>query len=71
MDIDVPVAKTAVSPKPAVGADYLTKNWDDTIERVKVVSVMGDTVVMEYDDGVRHRVSALYFFEGLGALLVQ
>ena len=71
MNVDVLMAKTVACPKPMVGGRYLTGNWDGTHELVEVVQVVGDVVVMEYDDGVRHRVSALYFFEGLCALLVQ
>jgi hypothetical protein len=56
---------------PARGERYLTTNWDGTFEPVKVILVGLEETTIEYDDGVRHAVSHLYFFEGMDALLVQ
>lgn len=71
MNVASLMAKTATAPTPIVGATYLTKNWDGGMEPVRVVAVRGDEMVMEYDDGVRHRISVLYFWEGIEALLAQ
>ena len=71
MNVEVLMSKAAHCSPPAVGAKYLTKNWDDSLEIVRVVAVNGETVTLEYIDGVQHRVSTLYFWEGLEALLAQ
>jgi hypothetical protein len=71
MNVETLMSKTVTVRQPLVGLEYFTKNWDGTHDMVKVARVVGDQVVVQYTDGVCHRVSILYFWEGLRALLVQ
>ncbi len=46
---------------PEEGASYNIREWDDTIDRVRVIRAADGKVLMCYPDGVAHWVSTAYF----------
>ena len=55
---------------PVTAWKYMIREWDGVLDVVEVLYVVNDTVAMQYDDGVIHKVSSEHFRNELKAVVV-
>ncbi len=57
----------AKKPKAAAKEIYDVIEWDDSKERVVVIATVEKDVVIQYNDGTKHRVTHAHLFTNMKA----